>query len=101
MEYIPTSEERKSLEIYLENNSFTHLCECEKFMTIIARVENPRKKIEAMLFKMDFMPLMSELSNGKLEPVVIFLDYHSRLTLPFLLRYCLPNSGMQRNPHFC
>lgn len=94
MEYIPTSEERKLLEIYLENNSFTQLCECEKFMTVIARVENPRKKIEAMLFKVDFMPLMIELSNGKLEPVFLYVDCHSRLTLPFLFRYCLSNSGM-------
>ena len=84
MEYIPTSEERKLLEIYLENNSFTQLCECEKFMTVIARVENPRKKIEAMLFKMDFIPLMSELSNGKLEPVIFIrrLSLKTHVTVP-------------------
>jgi len=62
MEYIPSSEERKSLQRFVTNgNDIGLLCECEKFMIAIMTVQEAKKKMEAMLFKLHYPVTVNEL----------------------------------------
>ncbi|CAJ1950570.1 unnamed protein product [Cylindrotheca closterium] len=60
IEYLPTKDERDSLEQYMIDGGqdaaakFNGLCECEKFMVSMMTVKHAKRKINALLFKLQF-----------------------------------------------
>jgi Formin Homology 2 Domain len=64
IEYLPTKEEREALEEYMLEGGkdaaekFDGLCECEKFMVSMMTVKHAKRKIRALLFKLQFMSCM-------------------------------------------
>jgi hypothetical protein len=65
IEYIPSFEETKSLQNYINNgNDVNLLCECEKFMIAIMSIQEAKKKMEAMLFKLHYPATVKELKSG-------------------------------------
>jgi Formin Homology 2 Domain len=60
VEYLPTKEERKALESYMsEGGQYTAekyegLCECEKFMVSMMTVKQVKRKVRALMFKLQF-----------------------------------------------
>ena len=75
IEYMPTLAERKSLRDYMKtsNNgdtpakSFERLCECEKFMVAMMTVKQSKRKIRALLFKLQFRGCIHDLAHGEYE----------------------------------
>lgn len=72
IEYMPTLSERKALRDYMrgsEENSafkFERLCECEKFMVAMMTVTQSKRKIRALLFKLQFRGCIHDLAHGKM-----------------------------------
>jgi Formin Homology 2 Domain. len=65
MEYIPTEDERRSLGNYMRSGrDSSTLCECEKFMLAIMPVQAAKKKLEAMLFKLQYPNSVKQLYQG-------------------------------------
>jgi hypothetical protein len=75
IEYMPTQNERKSLREYMKNSnkgnavatSFDRLCECEKFMVAMMTVKQSKRKIRALLFKLQFRGCIHDLAHGEYE----------------------------------
>jgi hypothetical protein len=73
IEYMPTLAERKSLRDYMKNSkdgesaakSFERLCECEKFMVAMMTVKQSKRKIRALLFKLQFRGCIHDLARGE------------------------------------
>jgi len=75
IEYMPTLAERKSLRDYMKattstngdaNDSaakFERLCECEKFMVAMMTVTQSKRKIRALLFKLQFRGCIHDLAH--------------------------------------
>eukprot|EP01083_Nonionella_stella_P100532 283648_1 len=64
IEFIPTREERKALGAYLDSGQDPSiLCECEKFMVSMMKVQKPKEKMEAMLFKYQFPSMVEDLGS--------------------------------------
>jgi hypothetical protein len=69
IEYLPTSDERKSLEAYMLSGGtdaaekFDGLCECEKFMVAMMTVKHAKRKVRALLFKLQFQSCLESLQN--------------------------------------
>ncbi|KAL3810986.1 hypothetical protein ACHAXA_006538, partial [Cyclostephanos tholiformis] len=71
IEYMPTQNERKSLREYMKNSnkgnavatSFDRLCECEKFMVAMMTVKQSKRKIRALLFKLQFRGCIHDLAH--------------------------------------
>jgi Formin Homology 2 Domain len=70
IEYLPTSEERRALEAYMLEGSqdaaekFEGLCECEKFMVSMMTVKHAKRKVRALLFKLQFEGCIESLEKG-------------------------------------
>jgi hypothetical protein len=70
IEYLPTSEERKALEGYMLEGGedaaekFDGLCETEKFMVSMMTVRHAKRKVRALLFKLQFDSCLRELEKG-------------------------------------
>ena len=70
IEYMPTSGERKALRDYMKGNqngqtaatSFERLCECEKFMVAMMTVKQSKRKLRALLFKLQFRGCVHDLA---------------------------------------
>ena len=60
IEYLPSKEERRALESYMLEGGqdaaekFEGLCECEKFMVSMMTVKHAKRKVRALLFKLQF-----------------------------------------------
>lgn len=75
IEYMPTLAERKSLRDYMKNSkdgeaaakSSERLCECEKFMVAMMTVKQSKRKIRALLFKLQFRGCIHDLARGEYE----------------------------------
>ena len=76
IEYMPTLSERESLRDYMKASGnggesadvkFERLCECEKFMVAMMTVKQSRRKLKALLFKLQFRGCIHELAHGKKE----------------------------------
>lgn len=66
IEFIPTLEERKALGIYLDSGQDpSFLCECEKFMVSMMKVQRAKEKMEAMLFKYQFPSMVEDLNKSE------------------------------------
>ncbi|KAG7367515.1 formin homology 2 domain containing protein [Nitzschia inconspicua] len=69
VEYLPTKEEREALEQYMLEGGqdaaekFDGLCECEKFMVSMMTVKHAKRKIRALLFKLQFMSCMESIAE--------------------------------------
>jgi hypothetical protein len=69
IEYLPTKEERETLEKYMLEGGqdaaekFDGLCECEKFMVSMMTVKHAKRKIRALLFKLQFMSCMESIAE--------------------------------------
>jgi hypothetical protein len=69
IEYLPTKEERDALEKYMLDGGqdpaekFDGLCECEKFMVSMMTVKHAKRKIRALLFKLQFMKCMESIAK--------------------------------------
>jgi hypothetical protein len=69
LEYLPTKDERDALEKYMLEGGqdaaekFDGLCECEKFMVSMMTVKHAKRKIRALLFKLQFMTCMESIAN--------------------------------------
>ncbi|KAL7533786.1 hypothetical protein ACHAXR_007441, partial [Thalassiosira sp. AJA248-18] len=74
IEYMPTLQERKSLRDYMKAasknkdesavaKSFERLCECEKFMVAMMTVRQSKRKIRALLFKLQFRGCIHDLAH--------------------------------------
>lgn len=67
IEYLPTSDERKALEAYMLSGGidaaekFDGLCECEKFMVAMMTVKHAKRKVRALLFKLQFQSCLDSL----------------------------------------
>ena len=72
IEYLPTSDERKALETYMLEGGqdaaekFDGLCECEKFMVSMMTVKHAKRKVRALLFKLQFESCLEALYQGML-----------------------------------
>lgn len=75
IEYMPTLDERKSLREYMKTTNkfdtvaanFDRLCECEKFMVAMMTVKQSKRKIRALLFKLQFRGCIHDLAHGEYE----------------------------------
>jgi hypothetical protein len=69
IEYLPTKEERKALEAYMLEGGqdaaekFDGLCECEKFMVSMMTVNHAKRKVRALLFKLQFQGFLDSLQK--------------------------------------
>lgn len=69
IEYLPTKEERKCLEAYMLEGGqdaaekFEGLCECEKFMVSMMTVKHAKRKVRALLFKLQFQTCLEDIHN--------------------------------------
>lgn len=67
IEYLPTTEERRALEAYMLEGGqdaaekFDGLCECEKFMVSMMTVKHAKRKVRALLFKLQFESCLESL----------------------------------------
>jgi hypothetical protein len=72
IEYMPTLDERKSLRDYMKASNgdsaekFEKLCECEKFMVAMMTVKQSKRKLRALLFKLQFRGCIHDLAHGEL-----------------------------------
>lgn len=88
IEYLPTREERLALESYMLEGGqdaaekFDGLCECEKFMVSMMTVKHAKRKVRALLFKLQFESCLEALYQGK-----------SFSSSPCLDRLCLQHSN--------
>jgi hypothetical protein len=83
IEYLPTSEERRALEAYMLEGGqdaaekFDGLCECEKFMVSMMTVKHAKRKVRALLFKLQFDGCIGALEKGaSLSCVVLRCGWH-------------------------
>ena len=79
VEYMPTASERRALRAHMTGNGaaggngsnessaaqFEKLCECEKFMVAMMTVAQSRKKLRALLFKLQFRGCIHDLAHGE------------------------------------
>lgn len=71
IEYLPTKEERVQLEKYMLEGGqdaaekFDGLCECEKFMVSMMTVKHAKRKVNALLFKLQFISCLQSIAEGK------------------------------------
>ncbi|GKY93425.1 hypothetical protein MPSEU_000310000 [Mayamaea pseudoterrestris] len=69
IEYLPSKEERKALEAYMLEGGqdaaekFDRLCECEKFMVSMMTVKHAKRKVRALLFKLQFRTCLEDIYN--------------------------------------
>jgi len=69
IEYLPTKEERKALETYMLEGGqdaaekFEGLCECEKFMVSMMTVKLAKRKVRALLFKLQFESCVRDIQE--------------------------------------
>ena len=69
IEYLPSKDERDALEKYMLEGGqdaaekFDGLCECEKFMVSMMTVKHAKRKIRALLFKLQFMAWMESIAK--------------------------------------
>jgi hypothetical protein len=69
VEYLPTKVERRSLEAYMLEGGqdaaekFEGLCECEKFMVSMMTVKHAKRKVRALLFKLQFESCLEDIHN--------------------------------------
>jgi len=71
IEYMPTLAERKSLRDYMKASkngesaakNFERLCECEKFMVAMMTVKQSKRKLRALLFKLQFRGCIHDLAK--------------------------------------
>jgi len=72
IEYLPTKEEGKALESYMLEGGhdaaekFDGLCECEKFMVSMMTVKHAKRKVSALLFKLQFESCITEIQQEAL-----------------------------------
>ena len=71
IEFLPTKEEREQLEKYMLEgdedaaDKFDGLCECEKFMVSMMTVKHAKRKVRALLFKLQFFSCLESIAEGK------------------------------------
>lgn len=73
IEYLPTKEERANLDQYMLEGEkandlderFQGLCECEKFMVSMMTVKQPKEKLDALHFKVDFQECLESIIQGE------------------------------------
>ena len=69
IEYLPTKDERKALETYMLEGGqdaaekFDGLCECEKFMVSMMTVKHAKRKVSALLFKLQFESCIQDIQK--------------------------------------
>ena len=69
IEYLPSKEERKALESYMLEGGqdaaekFEGLCECEKFMVSMMTVKHAKRKVRALLFKLQFESCVHDIQK--------------------------------------
>lgn len=70
IEYLPNRDERRALEAYMLEGGqdaaekFDGLCECEKFMVSMMTVKHAKRKVRALLFKLQFESCLEALYQG-------------------------------------
>lgn len=90
IEYMPTLDERKALRDYMKANkngetaasSFQRLCECEKFMVAMMTVKQSKRKLRALLFKLQFRGCIHDLAHGECYRSIVANSMDAALT-PF------------------
>lgn len=82
VEYMPTLDERQKLRDYMKAgdgdsaSKFDKLCECEKFMVAMMTVKQSKRKLRALLFKLQFRGCIHDLARGKQRPVILPFDFN-------------------------
>ena len=72
IEYLPSKEERRALESYMLEGGqdaaekFDGLCECEKFMVSMMTVKHAKRKVRALLFKLQFEQCLDDILQDTL-----------------------------------
>lgn len=94
IEYLPTSDERKALESYMLSGGidaaekFDGLCECEKFMVAMMTVKYAKRKVQALMFKLQFGTCLQSLVNGKFSCSSRIAVRHVPTLISCPNRYC-------------
>lgn len=79
IEYLPTKDERRALEAYMLEGGqdaaekFEGLCECEKFMVSMMTVKHAKRKVRALLFKLQFESCLEALYHGTFSLTYAFV----------------------------
>lgn len=69
IEYLPSKEEKRALESYMLGGGqdaaekFDALCECEKFMVSMMTVKHAKRKVSAILFKLQFETCVRDIQK--------------------------------------
>ena len=94
IEYLPTTDERKALESYMLSGGidaaekFDGLCECEKFMVAMMTVKYAKRKVQALMFKLQFGGCLQSLVNGTFLRYIKIAVPCVPALIPFTNRYC-------------
>ena len=87
IEYLPTKDERRALEAYMLEGGqdaaekFEGLCECEKFMVSMMTVKHAKRKVRALLFKLQFESCLEALYHGTFSNVYLQKSEHDAIIL--------------------
>ena len=91
IEYLPTSDERKALEAYMLEGGqdaaekFDGLCECEKFMVAMMTVKHAKRKVRALLFKLQFESCLESLEKGPSGFSIFLLNAVASMTFSLVI----------------
>jgi len=82
MEYLPSPQEKRLLKSYLnESNNLdeciNELCECEKFMVSMLTVSHAKRKVRALIFKLQFMKSIDEVLNGEYKSICLTFEVNT------------------------
>ena len=104
IEYLPTRDERKALEAYMLEGGqdaaekFDGLCECEKFMVSMMTVKHAKRKVRALLFKLQFESCLEALYQG-----MYFISFLAFIEIDLHYKDCTAHMSLgcigHRNAH--
>jgi hypothetical protein len=100
IEYLPTKEERELLEKYMVSGGqdaaekFKGLCECEKFMVSMMTVKHAKRKVNALLFKIQFASCLESIAAGKRRKLINLIPFKNTKNLTLFCCYNLVDADM-------
>ena len=92
VEYMPTLDERQKLRDYMKAgdgdsaSKFDKLCECEKFMVAMMTVKQSKRKLRALLFKLQFRGCIHDLARGKKHAMCCYEVFIQLIHIHYVFR---------------
>jgi hypothetical protein len=93
-------DERKKLREYMKAgdgdsaSKFDKLCECEKFMVAMMTVKQSKRKLRALLFKLQFRGCIHDLARGKIQTMLIVFPCFQTTTHTFAIQMYSPSKRL-------